>query len=89
MLATTLAVQDTSQSKLHYGKEQAEVIMNIVGNIISGQVSGDTAKQLSGKFYKTDKVLLSIGMIHQLPNPNNWSLPFQSIKYLPYPAVNL
>jgi hypothetical protein len=51
-VATTLAVQDSSQLKLHYGKEQAEVIMNIVGNIISGQVSGDTAKQLSERFGK-------------------------------------
>jgi len=51
-VATTLAVQDASQLRLHYGKEQAEVIMNIVGNIISGQVSGDTAKQLSEKFGK-------------------------------------
>jgi hypothetical protein len=31
---------------MHYGKEQAEVILNIVGNVISGQVSGETAKQL-------------------------------------------
>ncbi len=38
--------------KLHYGKEQAEVVMNIVGNIVSGQVSGETAKQLSEKFGK-------------------------------------
>ncbi|MBS1735168.1 MAG: YWFCY domain-containing protein, partial [Bacteroidetes bacterium] len=37
-VATTLAVQDASQLRLHYGKEQAEVIMNIVGNLISGQV---------------------------------------------------
>jgi hypothetical protein len=51
-VATTLSVQDASQLKLHYGKEQAEVIMNIVGNIISGQVSGDTAKQLSERFGK-------------------------------------
>lgn len=51
-VATTLAVQDASQLKLHYGKDQAEVIMNIVGNIISGQVSGDTAKHLSERFGK-------------------------------------
>jgi hypothetical protein len=51
-VATTLAVQDASQLKLHYGKEQAEVVMNIIGNIISGQVSGDSAKQLSEKFGK-------------------------------------
>jgi len=51
-VATTLAVQDASQLKFHYGKEQAEVIMNIVGNIISGQVSGETARQLSERFGK-------------------------------------
>ncbi|WP_276348375.1 conjugal transfer protein MobC [Daejeonella sp. JGW-45] len=51
-VATTLAVQDYSQLKKDYGREQAEVIMNIVGNIIAGQVSGDTAKQLSERFGK-------------------------------------
>jgi hypothetical protein len=51
-VATALAVQDSSQLKMHYGKEQAEVILNIVGNVISGQVSGDTAKQLSERFGK-------------------------------------
>jgi hypothetical protein len=51
-VATTLAVQDSSQLKMHYGKEPAEVILNIVGNVISGQVSGDTAKQLSERFGK-------------------------------------
>jgi hypothetical protein len=38
--------------KKDYGREQAEVIMNIVGNILSGQVTGDTAKQLSERFGK-------------------------------------
>ncbi len=51
-VATTLGVQDFSQLKKDYGKDQAEVIMNIVGNIISGQVVGDTAKQLSERFGK-------------------------------------
>lgn len=51
-VATTLEVQDSSQLKVHYGKEQAEVIINIVGNVISGQVAGETAKQLSERFGK-------------------------------------
>jgi hypothetical protein len=51
-VATTLAVQDYSQLKKDYGREQAEVIMNIVGNVISGQVVGDTAKLLSDRFGK-------------------------------------
>ena len=51
-VATTLGVQDYSQLKKDYGREQAEVIMNIVGNILAGQVTGDTAKQLSERFGK-------------------------------------
>ena len=49
-VATILGMQDFSQLKKDYGKEQADVIMNITGNIISGQVMGDTAKQLSERF---------------------------------------
>jgi len=51
-VATTLAIQDISQLKKDYGKEQADVIMNIIGNVISGQVTGETAKQLSERFGK-------------------------------------
>jgi hypothetical protein len=51
-VATTLAVQDYSQLKKDYGRDQAEVIMNIVGNVISGQVVGETAKFLSERFGK-------------------------------------
>lgn len=46
-VATSLAVQDFSQLKKDYGAEQADVITGIVGNIISGQVTGNTAKKLS------------------------------------------
>jgi hypothetical protein len=61
-VATTLGVQDFSQLRKDYGKEQADVIMNITGNIISGQVTGDTAKQLSERFGKImqDRESLSI-----------------------------
>jgi hypothetical protein len=51
-VSTTLGVQDFSQLRKDYGKEQADVIMNITGNVISGQVTGDTAKQLSERFGK-------------------------------------
>ena len=51
-VATTLAMQDFSQLKKDYGREQADVIVNITGNIISGQVMGDTAKTLSERFGK-------------------------------------
>jgi hypothetical protein len=61
-VAVTLAVQDYSQLKKDYGREQAEVIMNIVGNIVCGQVTGDTAKQLSERFGKINQVKESVSI---------------------------
>lgn len=61
-VAATLDVQDFSQLNKDYGKDQADVIMNITGNIISGQVTGETVKQLSERFGKTmqDRTGMSI-----------------------------
>ena len=61
-VATCLGIQDFSQLRKDYGREQADVIMNISGNIVSGQVTGDTAKQLSERFGKImqDRESLSI-----------------------------
>ncbi|WP_295769307.1 conjugal transfer protein MobC [uncultured Mucilaginibacter sp.] len=61
-VAVTLAVQDYSQLKKDYGRDQAEVIMNIVGNIIFGQVTGDTAKQLSERFGKINQQKESVSV---------------------------
>jgi hypothetical protein len=61
-VAVTLAVQDYSQLKKDYGREQAEVIMNIAGNIICGQVTGDTAKQLSERFGKINQQKESVSI---------------------------
>ena len=62
LISTCLGIQDVSQVRKEYGKEQADVLMNIVGNIASGQVSGDTAKQLSERIGKImqDRESLSI-----------------------------
>jgi hypothetical protein len=61
-VSTCLGIQDFSQLRKDYGREQADVIINIVGNIVSGQVNGDTAKQLSERFGKImqDRESLSI-----------------------------
>ncbi|TXK37694.1 type IV secretion system DNA-binding domain-containig protein [Pontibacter qinzhouensis] len=61
-VATTLGVQDYSQLKKDYGREQAEVVMNIVGNVISGQVTGETAKQLSERFGKIQQQRESVSI---------------------------
>ncbi|PZX57623.1 type IV secretory system conjugative DNA transfer VirD4/TraG family protein [Algoriphagus ratkowskyi] len=61
-VATTLGVQDLSQLRKDYGRELADVIMGIVGNIVSGQVNGDSARQLSDRIGKImqDRQSLSI-----------------------------
>jgi type IV secretory pathway TraG/TraD family ATPase VirD4 len=61
-VSTCLGIQDFSQLRKDYGREQADVIMNITGNIVAGQVTGDTARQLSERFGKImqDRESLSI-----------------------------
>ncbi|SDE86062.1 Type IV secretory system Conjugative DNA transfer [Mucilaginibacter pineti] len=61
-VSTTLGIQDLSQLRKDYGKEQADVIMGIVGNVVSGQVTGDTSKLLSDRIGKImqDRQSLSI-----------------------------
>ncbi len=51
-VATTLGLQDLTQLRKEYGREEADVMMNLAGNIISGQVTGDTAKYLSERIGK-------------------------------------
>lgn len=51
-VAVLLGFQDFSQLKRDYGDKEAAVVMNTVGNIFSGQVVGDTAKNLSDRFGK-------------------------------------
>jgi len=47
-----IAIQDYSQLKKVYSKEEAEAIFNMTGNFITGQVSGESAKLVSERFPK-------------------------------------
>ncbi|ALU27738.1 MULTISPECIES: conjugal transfer protein MobC [Bacteroidota] len=51
-VAVCLGFQDYSQLIRDYGDKEAKVIQNTVGNIFSGQVVGETAKNLSERFGK-------------------------------------
>lgn len=61
-VSTCIGIQDLTQLRKDYGKDQADVIIGIVGNIVSGQVTGDTAKLLSDRVGKImqDRQSLSI-----------------------------
>ncbi len=61
-VATCLGMQDFSQLKKDYGSDQASVIMNIVGNIICGQVMGETAKLLAERFGKITQIKESVSV---------------------------
>jgi len=61
-VATCLGIQDFSQLKKDYGADQSAVIMNITGNIISGQVTGETSKFLSERFGKINQVKESVSI---------------------------
>lgn len=61
-VATCLGVQDFSQLKKDYGADESAVIMNITGNVISGQVTGETAKSLSERFGKIVQVKESVSI---------------------------
>ncbi len=52
LIATTIGVQSVEQVRRDYSREQAEVLINICGNVIAGQSSGDTAKQMSERIGK-------------------------------------
>lgn len=52
LVATLLCVQDFSQLTKDYGRELAQVIINICGNLIAGQGMGETAKQVSERIGK-------------------------------------
>lgn len=51
-VATVLGMQDFSQLRQDYGRDRSDVLINICGNVLSGQVMGDTARTLSERFGK-------------------------------------
>jgi len=52
LVSCTIGIQSIEQVRKEYGSEQANIIAGISGNIISGQVTGDSAKKLSETFGK-------------------------------------
>jgi hypothetical protein len=45
-----MAVQDLSQLRTRYSRDEADQILNISGNLISGQVGGETARSICERF---------------------------------------
>jgi Type IV secretory system Conjugative DNA transfer/YWFCY protein len=49
-VAIAFGIQDLSQLRQEYGRDAADALFNLPGNIISGQVSGDSARFVSERF---------------------------------------
>jgi hypothetical protein len=49
-ITTVLAVQDLSQLRTQYSRNEADLFLNIAGNVFCGQVGGETAKWMSERF---------------------------------------
>lgn len=64
-VAVCLGFQDFSQLNRDYGDKESKVIQNTVGNIFSGQVVGETAKNLSERFGKILQQRQSISINRQ------------------------
>lgn len=64
-VAVCLGAQDFSQLVRDYGEKEARVIQNTVGNVFSGQVLGETAKNLSERFGKVLQQRKSVNMTRE------------------------
>lgn len=69
-VAVCLGAQDFSQLIRDYGDKEARVIQNTIGNIFSGQVVGETAKNLSERFGKVLQQRKSINMTREDTSTN-------------------
>ena len=60
-VAITFGIQDLSQLRMEYGRDHADALFNLPGNLICGQVSGDSARLVSERFGKIlqDKTTVS------------------------------
>ena len=61
-VSTVLGFQDLEQLKRDYGDKSAQTIFNIAGNIFSGAVKSNTAKELQEIFGKTKQKVKNISM---------------------------
>jgi hypothetical protein len=51
-VAISFGIQDLSQLRMEYGRDHADALFNLPGNLICGQVSGDSARLVSERFGK-------------------------------------
>lgn len=61
-IVPVLAMQDVNQLYTRYSRQEADAILNIAGNVLCGQASGETARWMSERFPKVQKEKTSVSM---------------------------
>ncbi|WP_448635425.1 conjugal transfer protein MobC [Pedobacter panaciterrae] len=61
-ICTFIGLQEVAQLRKEYGKDSADVLINMVGNLVSGQVTGDSAKQVSERIGKINQHKTSLSI---------------------------
>ena len=61
-IVPVLAVQDLNQLRIQYSREEADLLLNIAGNLISGQLGGETARWISERFPPITQYKTSVSM---------------------------
>jgi hypothetical protein len=79
-VSTLLGFQDFSQLERDYGRAEATVIRNTVGNVFAGQVVGDSARQLSERF---GRILQKRQSVSVSRDTTSWSTSTQLDSMLP------
>jgi len=59
-IVPVMAFQDLHQLYIQYSREEADSILNIAGNVLCGQVGGETARWVSERFPKVQRERTSI-----------------------------
>ena len=84
-VAVCLGFQDFSQLTRDYGDKESKVIQNTVGNVVSGQVVGETAKTLSERFGKVLQQRQSMTINH---NDKSTSISTQMDSLIPASKIS-
>ena len=63
-ISTLLGIQTVDQLIRDYGKEQANAILTNIGNVLSGQASGETARFIQGRMGKILQERQSVNINH-------------------------
>lgn len=84
-VAVCLGIQDFSQLTRDYGDKESQVIRSTVGNIISGQVLGPSAKELSERF---GKILQQRKSVSINPDSRSTSINTQMDELIPASKIS-